>query len=98
MPRLWLPKSARARVEENRKVYACAQCGQMLGEFRQYVQHVAACSKKHEVEILELTDAKERSAFTSVLDKEQHRWQREVAAGIRNPKSRGVIVDPVKSA
>ncbi len=94
MPELWLPKSAR------RKVYLCTVpgCDKRFGEdeLRQFIRHTTACSNRNEDRILEANEARKASQFTSVSDTEQLTWKRQVHAGVRNPKSRGVIVDPVR--
>lgn len=66
-------------------------------EKSQYVRHVSACSKRGLDDLEAHAAMREASAFTGILDKEQHKWTRQVQAGVRNPKSRGAIVDPVKS-
>lgn len=74
-------------------------CGKRFGEHEksQYIKHVARCSTVN-AEVLEKHAAdKEADPFTSVMDKEQQRWHRQVRAGVRNPKSKGVVVDPVQS-
>jgi hypothetical protein len=74
-------------------------CGKVFSEDEkaQYVRHVGRCSTVNAEVLEEHAAMRAESAFTGVLDKEQQKWHREVQAGVRNPKSRGVIVDPVKS-
>lgn len=90
MGRLWLPKAARPKPRRLYKcnVPGCERDGKPFSEEEreQYQRHVLSCHKKNADTIEQLTAEKEANPFTSILDKEQHKFVRERKAGVRSKR------------